>query len=59
MRAQGGIVAIPRILTTKSKSPKAPAFHRYDDEIVPTTARAQLYTLLSVVLFWAQQCLAE
>ena len=31
---------------------------RYDDEIVPTTTRAELDTLLSAILHWAQRCIA-
>jgi hypothetical protein len=31
---------------------------RYDDEIVPTTTRAELDTLLSAILQWAQQHVA-
>ena len=42
----------------RSLNPYAVEF-RYDDEIVPTIARAELDTLLSAILRWAQQCVQE
>jgi hypothetical protein len=41
----------------RSLNPYAVEF-RYDDEIVPTMTCAELDTLLSTILRWAQQCVA-
>ncbi len=39
----------------RSLNPYAVEF-RYDDEVIPATTRAELDTLLSAILHWAQQC---
>lgn len=55
--ADGGALPVT-VDDLRSLNPYAVEF-RYDDEIVPTTTRAELETLLSAVLQWAQQCVAS
>ena len=52
--ADGGALPVT-VDDLRSLNPYAVEF-RYDDEIVPTITRAQLDTLLSATLHWAQQC---
>ena len=54
--ADGGALPVT-VDDLRSLNPYAVEF-RYDDEIVPTTTRAELETLLSAILQWAQQCVA-
>lgn len=52
--ADGGALPVT-VDGLRSLNPYAVEF-RYDDEIVPTITRAELDTLLSAILRWAQQC---
>ena len=52
--ADGGALPVT-VDDLRSLNPYAVEF-RYDDEIVPTITRAELDTLLSAILSWAQQC---
>jgi len=52
--ADGGVLPVT-VDDLRSLNPYAVEF-RYDDEIVPTITRAELDTLLSAILHWAQQC---
>lgn len=52
--ADGGALPVT-VDDLRSLNPYAVEF-RYDDEIVPTITRAELDTLLSTILHWAQQC---
>jgi HEPN domain-containing protein len=54
--AHGGTLPVA-VDDLRSLNPYAVEF-RYDDEIVPTMTRAELDTLLSAILGWAQQCVA-
>jgi HEPN domain-containing protein len=54
--ADGGALPVS-VEDLRSLNPYAVEF-RYDDEIVPTTTRAELDTLLSAMLQWAQQHVA-
>ena len=54
--AEGGVLPVT-VDDLRSLNPYAVEY-RYDDEIVPTIARAKLDTLLSAILRWAQQCIA-
>lgn len=51
--ADGGALPVT-VDDLRSLNPYAVEF-RYDDEIVPTITRAELDTLLSAILHWAQQ----
>lgn len=52
--ADGGALPVT-VDGLRSLNPYAVEF-RYDDEILPTITRAELDTLLSATLHWAQQC---
>ena len=52
--ADGGALPVT-VEDLRSLNPYAVEF-RYDDDIVPTITRAELDTLLSAILRWAQQC---
>ncbi len=52
--AHGGALPVT-VDDLRSLNPYAVEF-RYDDEIVPTITRAELDTLLSAILSWAEQC---
>lgn len=55
--ADGGALPVA-VDDLRGLNPYAVEF-RYDDEIVPTLTRAELDTLLSAILHWAQQSVAE
>lgn len=52
--ADGGALPVT-VDDLRSLNPYAVEF-RYDDEMVPTTTRAELETLLSAIFQWAQKC---